>query len=170
MFRHYRCLIASLFLISLLLAPAASSQQQSYPGLIGVGISDGSEGARNRMFVDLGKVFRPDGVPLGAGGITADAQILFFDIRPVPAWAPPIDDPAAFQPDWSGTYHLAFTGQADVSSAGDPVTIPNKTYDATSNITIADVIVPSGTGVLILKFSNTKRTAASAANSGFTNL
>jgi len=60
----------------------------------------------------------PDGstaAPVDADGWpTADAQTVLFDVRPIPAWAPPIDDPARFQPDWSGIYHLSFSGQADL--------------------------------------------------------
>ncbi len=152
---------------------------QGFRGQIGVEVEDPGEGSRSRAFVDLGRVFRPwtrlDGstaAPVDANGWpTADAQTVFFDVRPIPAWAPPIDDPAKFQPDWSGTYHLSFNGQA-ILGGYDPsgVSIENQVYDPAANTTTADVIVKLGAGVLSMSFIDTKRTATGAAHAGITNL
>jgi hypothetical protein len=67
---------------------------ETYRGRIGVEIEGGAEGARSRMFVDLGKVFRPftrigggEPTPVDENGWPlSDAQAVFFDIRPVPEW------------------------------------------------------------------------------------
>ncbi|MBI3722200.1 MAG: hypothetical protein HY248_06560, partial [Fimbriimonas ginsengisoli] len=168
--------------VPVLLAASVLAQndlQQDYRGKIGVEIEDAGEGSRSRAFVDLGRVFRPwttpDGsapAPIDANGWpSADAQTVFFDIRPIPAWAPPIDDPEQFQPDWSGTYHLSFNGQATLTGFDAPqVSVANQAYDAASNTTTADVIVNPGAGVLSITFGHTKRTPASAANTGITNV
>ncbi len=161
--------------LALTLAPARA---QTYRGLIGAEIEGGAEGARSRMFVDLGKVFRPFTLPNSSapapadenGWPLSDTQAVFFDIRPIPAWAPPIDDPARFQPDWSGTYRLSFEGQATITNAGESALIANQRYDEATNLTTAEVIVPRETGLLILSFTNTRRTPASAPGSGFRNL
>src|SRR6185369_14078438 len=58
-------------------------------------------------FVDVIKDIRPWGVIGGstsapvdsAGWPTTDAESVPMDSRPIPAWAPPLDDPAAYQPD-----------------------------------------------------------------------
>ena len=71
----------------------------------------------------------------------------------------------------NGTYRLMFNGQADVSLMWAPGEVTHQTYDAASNTTNADVtynLTTSGSVGLILR--NTKRTAASAANTGFSNL
>lgn len=144
-------------------------------GLELVGIGDGS---RSKPFVDAAKTLRPftllataDNAPVDKNGWPmADCQTVIFDIRPFPAWNPPIDDPEKFQPDWSGTYKLSFTGQATVAivEGNNKIAIPK--YDPNTNITTADIVVPSGSGLLILSFTNTKRTASSPSGSGFTHL
>lgn len=157
----------------------AGAAAQNFRGQIGVEIEEAGEGSRSRAFVDLGRVFRPWTLPDGAtaapvdanGWPAADAQTVFFDIRPIPAWAPPIDDPAKFQPDWSGTYHLSFSGQATLSGYdASGVSVENQVYDPAANTTTADVIVKPGAGVLSMTFTGTRRTAASAAQTGITNL
>ena len=164
-------------LVFVLCAGAAAAQ--SFRGQIGVEVEDPGEGSRSRAFVDLGRVFRPWTRPDGAtaapvdanGWPTADAQTVFFDVRPIPAWAPPIDDPAEFQPDWSGTYHLSFSGQATLGGYdASGVSIANQVYDPSANITTADVMVKLGAGVLSITFTNTKRTATSAPHTGITNV
>ena len=157
----------------------AGAAAQNFRGQIGVEIEEAGEGSRSRAFVDLGRVFRPWTLPDGAtaapidadGWPTADAQTVFFDVRPIPAWAPPIDDPARFQPDWSGTYHLSFSGQANLSGYdASGVSIKNQVYNSAANRTSADVIVKLGAGVLSMTFTNTKPTATSAVHTGITNL
>ncbi len=105
-----------------------------------------------------------------SGWPTSDCQTVFFDIRPFPAWNPPIDDPEKFQPDWSGTYKLSLTGKATLGIGEGNNTISNQTYDAGTNTTTADVLVPRGSGLLIVTFSKTKRTASSSEGSGFSDL
>ena len=174
------CLAAALLTLTLSCAarPAAPPAPTN-TGKIGVELEPPTDGSRTRAFVDYGKCFRPfqtlDGksdAPTDAAGYpTTDGKAVFFDIRPVPAWNPPIDDPAAFQPDWSGTYHLSFTGQAVVAPVEAPnVAVAHQAYDPAANVTRADVVVSKGTGLLVLAFSNTKRTPSSTTNSGITGL
>jgi fibronectin type 3 domain-containing protein len=72
--------------------------------------------------------------------------------------------------EFGGTYKLTFTGQAAVSVMWCGGGIANKTYDAATNITTADVTFTeaASTGSCGLIFLNTKRTASSATGSGFT--
>src|SRR5262249_34164160 len=46
----------------------------------------------------------------------------------------------------------------------------NQKYDSQTNTTTADVEVPKGSGLLVLRFTNTKRNASSPSGSGFTHL
>ncbi|MBC8160297.1 MAG: fibronectin type III domain-containing protein [Roseiflexaceae bacterium] len=165
-------------LLSALGTPATPASAATYPGKIGVGLE--GIGGRGLEFVDAAKTLRPfetiDGsgpAPTDASGYpTSDARTVFFDMRPTFAWAPPTDDPEAYQIDVSGTYKLSFTGQADLSlgEGGAAIIISNKSYNSGSNITTADVTLPPGNALLIMNFANTKRTAASATNSGITNV
>ncbi|MCX9155493.1 hypothetical protein OPU71_05075 [Niveibacterium sp. 24ML] len=71
----------------------------------------------------------------------------------------------------NGTYKLVFNGQADVSLMWVGGTVSNKVYDAASNTTTADVTyAANATGSVGIILKNTKRTANSAVNSGFTNM
>lgn len=168
------CLIASTF--SGIFVSPASVQAATYPGKIGVGLE--GIGGRGLEFVDAAKTLRPfekiDGsgaAPTDADGYpTTDARTVFFDLRPTFAWAPPIDDPEAYQVNVSGTYKLSFRGQADLSIAEDAasITITNKTYNSGTNTTTADVTLPTGKALLAMNFANTKRTATSAVNTGIT--
>ena len=105
-------------------------------------------------------LWHQDGVRAFLGSVVRDraaAEDLFQEVslalwesfptydatRPFGAWAPPIDDPNRFQPDWSGTYHLAFTGQAVIgSSDASQFRIENQRFDPATNKTTADVLVP----------------------------
>lgn len=70
-----------------------------------------------------------------------------------------------------GTYKLVFNGQADVSLSWADASIANKTYNATSNTTTADLIYRStGGNGLLLSFRNTRRTSSGALNGGLTNI
>jgi hypothetical protein len=145
---------------------------------IGIELDGIGDGSRCKPFVDVAKTLRPftilgkaDPAPTDTSGWpTADCQTVFFDIRPFPAWNPPIDDPDKFQPDWSGTYKLALTGQATVRIVEGNNKVANQKYEPATNTTTADVVVSPGSGLLVVSFSNTKRTAASPAGSGFTHL
>jgi hypothetical protein len=152
---------------------------QPWPNLVGAGLSDGLEGGRGRMFVDVAKGHRPmvnpatgKAAPVDENGWpTTDASTVFFDIRPVPAWAPPIDDPDQFQPDWSGVYKLSFRGQAELGGYDrSSIRVENQAYDPETNMTRADVRVDPGAGLLTMLFSNTRRTAESEAGTGITDV
>jgi hypothetical protein len=170
----YLCFAAILAAIAV---PAQPARAGTYPGKIGVGLE--GIGGRGLEFVDAAKTLRPweliggGAAPKDASGWpTSDARTVFFDMRPTFAWAPPIDDPDAYQINVSGTYKLSFTGQADLSAAEDAasVTIANKSYNATTNTSTADITLASGKALLVINFSNTRRTAASATNTGITNV
>lgn len=72
----------------------------------------------------------------------------------------------------NGTYKLSFNGQADLSSLfGYPATFSKKVYDSATNTTTAEVTYAvTGNSSVGLVFRNTKRTATSAVNTGFTNV
>ncbi len=173
----FRSLVFRSLLWSCVVAGAACGQ--GWPGLIGAGIGDGLEGSRSKMFVDVARGHRPmrelgkaTAAPVDENGWpTADASTVLFDIRPVPAWAPPIDDPEQSQPDWSGTYRLSFQGQADLQGYDRSlIHIQNPVYDAETNTTRADCIIDPGLGLFGIEFANTRRTPDSEAGTGFTNL
>ncbi len=167
-------MIRKLFLIASAAAALPLLPAQQYRGSIGGEVEIG-EGNRSRAFTDLAKTFRPfdSSTPVdSAGWPAADFDMLFFDIRPVAAWfgADRIDDPENYVPDWSGTYKLSFQGQATIAASFDPATISNQQYDAATNTTTADVILPSGTATFSLKFTATQRDPGGATNTGVTNL
>ena len=148
---------------------------------IGVELDGVGDGDRARPFVDLAKTLRPWTLPDSQkdaptdtqGWPTTDAQTVLFDIRPFGAWFGPdqIDDPARFQPDWSGTYHLFFHGQAQIRfGEGAPCTLSGLRYDVAANTTRAELHVPKGVGLLALRFSDTRRTPSSPLHSGLTGL
>ena len=103
---------------------------------------------------------------------TSDATLL-FDYRVNQPWNGP--DPNAVAPSLVGTYHLSFTGQATISQEypgfSTPFTVQNQTYDAATNTTAADLVVPatSTSDFFGITFSNTMATAGSAADTGFSN-
>jgi hypothetical protein len=157
----------------------ACAQAQPWPDLIGAGLSDGLEGSRIKMFVDVAKGHRPmrkltanEDAPVDEHGWpTCDASTVLFDIRPVPAWAPPIDDPDQFQPDWSGTYHLSFHGQADLRGYdSSSIHISELTFDPETNTTTAEVVIDPGAGLFQLSFADTRRTPDAEKDTGFTDL
>jgi hypothetical protein len=101
------------------------------------------------------------GLPVGGvdefGWPTADASTVVFS-----------GDAA----DFNGTYTLIFEGQADVSLLWTPGTVANKTWDAATNTTRADVtyaMTPSNRSVGLV-FRNTRRTPSSPLGSGFRNV
>lgn len=75
-------------------------------------------------------------------------------------------------PQVNGTYKLIFNGQADVSLLWVGGTVADKVYDSATNTTTADVTFAAvdERNSLGLVLRNTKRTATSAINTGFTNL
>jgi hypothetical protein len=156
-----------------------AAAQDTFPDKVGTDLDFPGDGCRSKTFIDLGRSFRGwmqvdsmNPAPIDEHDWpTTDAKTVLFDIRPFPAWAPPIDDPDAFQPDWSGTYKMSFHGQATMEFV--EVTTPqiaNQKYDPATNITTADLIIPKGTGLCSIAFKQTKRTAYAAAGTGITGL
>jgi hypothetical protein len=86
-----------------------------------------------------------------SGNPTVDARIMFV------AGSGP--GPSAVI---AGTYKLSFNGQADLNVDG--ATISNKTYNASANVTTADVNVPSSGPNYQLELTNTWRNAAHTAD------
>ena len=170
--------------LSLLFCSLTHSRQTlaapPYAPKLGVDLDGISDGSREKPFVDLAKTIRPwacvgggdKPVPLDAKQWPkTDAATVLFDIRPAFAWAPPIDDPDAFQPDWSGTYHVSFDGKADLKIVeGTGCRVEKPTYSTAKNRSQAELVVPKGTGVLVVSFTKTKRDPKSKENSGITNL
>jgi hypothetical protein len=149
----------------------------TYPGKVGVGISMGA----NLPFVDAAKTLRAfenaDRTPAATdsqGWPTTDAMTVLWDMRPVAAWFGTIDDPEWHIPDVSGTYKCSFNGQATLSVFQGNFFTANQVYDSATNTTTFDLTVPAGAdalnNVVFISFTNTKRTAGSAVNTGFTNL
>src|SRR5256885_7739306 len=97
--------VAPIIAFVLLVLSIASAWAQTFAGKIGT-----EAGERSSAFIDLGKVHRPfqliDGsaaTPYDSNGWPmSDGFTVLMDLRPVYAWAPPIDDPQALQPDVDG--------------------------------------------------------------------
>ncbi|NJO68023.1 MAG: hypothetical protein HC830_00975, partial [Bacteroidetes bacterium] len=101
----------------------------------------------------------------------SDFGVIVFDMRPCCPWVGSVDDPYSFVPGlMSGTYKLSFKGKANVTSSGDPVELLNKVYDENSNLTTMDLVVQRDNWLVNLTFSNTQLTAASAVNTGVTDI
>jgi hypothetical protein len=161
------------------------------PGVVGekLGVDLGGVGDRGLEFVDVALTLRrwetldADACPTedaacryapldAADWPTTDARTVFFDKRPFGAWwsrdqadCPQCQD-GDFQIDVSGTYRLAFTGQATLRAAEGAVEVQNQVYDAASNTTTADVVVKPGQGLLFVEFVDTRRTPESETNTG----
>ncbi|MBN9503253.1 MAG: hypothetical protein J0H02_15865 [Armatimonadetes bacterium] len=144
------------------LALLAFPPQTSYRDKIGVGLE--GIGSRGLEFVDVMKTTRPLEKPSGGpakidanGWPLEDFKLVAFDMRPVMAWAPPMDDPEGYQMDVSGSYSLSFKGKADLTIAGDSpdFKIANKKYDPAQNLTTADLICPKGKALMVVTFQNT---------------
>jgi hypothetical protein len=108
-----------------------------------------------------------DGWPL------RDFRLLLMDNRPVAEWADAIDDPEEYRVDFSGTYQGSFKGEAEIFNIGGPWSLENQVYDAPSNTTAFDLVIGApgdNHGLVIMNFVNTKKTAASATNTGISDL
>ena len=174
-------LLAALWFLALFAMAAKVSAQdnQLYPDKIGVDLDGLGDGDRGKPMVDIARTLRgwtqvsgTSPAPLDEHGWpTSDAATVLFDVRPFPAWSPPIDDPAAFQADWSGTYKMSFQGQAVIELREDKnLQVLNQSYDPATNLTTADLVVPKGVGLLSISFTQTKRAAEAPAGSGITRL
>ena len=163
------------------LASGSTAWSQTYPTQIGAESSDRPTGFID-AFKDQGRLATNSSgaaVPTDANGNPlSDATVVIFDDRPVPAWAPPIDDPAQYQPNMSGTYTMSFTGQAVLGSvAGNPtLKFSNQSYSSATNTTTVNVNLPggpsyaAGPALMVISFTNTQLTASSGTNTGIANL
>lgn len=155
--------------------------QTTFPNQIGTEASDRPTGFID-AFKDQGRlVVDNSGNPVPTdvnGNPLSDGVVVVFDDRPTFAWAPPIDDPAQYQPDCSGLYTISFTGQATLANVvGNPVlTFSNQTYNQATNTTTVNVLMPGGQAyadgpaLMVISFTDTKLTPSSAVNTGFANL
>jgi len=172
------------FIASFALAALAGSStllSQTYPTQIGAESSDRPTGFID-AFKNQGRLTQNssgDPVPTDASGNPlSDGIVVVFDDRPVPAWAPPIDDPSQNQPNMSGTYTMSFTGQAVLSSVptNPTLTFSNQQYDAATNTTTVNVYLPggptyaNGPALMVISFTNTQLTPTSGTNTGIANL
>ncbi len=109
------------------------------------------------------------------GWPTSDFGVL-MDNRYVFEWFPTATniDPKKYSTNIGGTWKLSFNGIATVTGLYDTedVSVSNQVYTASTNTTTVDVKVgnPSGGVFFKLQFTNTKRTAKSAAGTGLTNV
>lgn len=158
-------------LFALVIVLSIQVKAQTWPGKIGIGL--GGIGGVAMEFADVAKTMRGfDGATLDANGYPMnDFQIVVFDARPCCPWLGSVDDPTGFVPKlMAGVYKMKFNGKAVITPQAPGITIRNQTYDESSNTTSAEVVVPQGNWLVILNFSQTQRTAASAANTGITGI
>jgi hypothetical protein len=108
------------------------------------------------------------------GWPTSDFELVLMDGRPVAEWTGAIDDPEQYRVDYSGTYAARFTGQATIVAQGTAVSIRNQAYDPATNTTSFELAVGgsgmANHGLVILRFTNTKREQTSAAGTGIRRL
>ncbi|AMV40734.1 hypothetical protein [Planctomyces sp. SH-PL62] len=171
--------IAAGLAVAAVAAVDARAQSAPHAKKVGVELDGVGDGGRARPFVDLARTLRgwtkiqgEGPAPTDAKGWpTTDARTVLFDIRPVFAWAPPIDDPEAYQPDWSGPYPFAFHGRAEVAVAEGPgCRVEMVKYDEPSNTTTGRIVVPRECGILVVSFTKTRRDAEAPEGSGITAL
>ncbi|MGA2888236.1 MAG: sugar-binding protein [Terracidiphilus sp.] len=155
--------------------------QTIFPGQIGVEVADRPTGFVD-AFKDQGRLFiGSSGNPVATdanGNPLSDGIAVVFDDRPVPEWLGFADDPAAYQPDMSGTYQVSFQGQATLSNvSGAPTLIfANQTYNAATNTTTVSVTMPGGPtyadgpALMEISFTNTQLTPSSGTNTGIASL
>lgn len=100
------------------------------------------------------------------GWPTIDVEYI-ADFRPVAEWAGSIDDPEEYRIDIIGTWKCAFQGESMISSWG--ANVENVLYDDLTGITRFDLVIsPTASGIIGIRFSETRRTPTSEINTGFT--
>jgi len=116
-------------------------------------------------------------VPVDASGWPlSDCSSVMFDMRAVPAWAPPLDDPWGWSPPVNGTYWFNLTGKATVTEEpGSYGVVSGVTFDEATWTTAGFITMPlatpaTQTNLMVLVFTNTQRSAAAPPGSGFTGL
>ncbi|MDG3007870.1 hypothetical protein [Paludisphaera mucosa] len=157
----------------------AIAQPTPHAKQVGVELDGLGDGGRARPFVDLAKTLRgwmkaqgEGDAPVDAKGWpTTDARTVLFDVRPAFAWAPPIDDPDAYQPDWGGSYPFTLQGRAEVAIAEGPgCRVEGVRYDAKTNATTGRIVVPKACGILVVSFTKTRRDPKASEGSGISGL
>ena len=103
----------------------------------------------------------------------SDFEYIFSDARRNMPWDGP--DFNGKQTDESGTYHLSFTGQATLQVGTDvdsptAVSFQNVNYDASTNTTTADVVVPKNHWLMSINFVQTQRQPGDTPGNGITNI
>jgi len=120
----------------------------------------------------LGGWIEPTSADVDADGWPkTDAQWV-VDYRPVAEWSGSIDDPQQYRIDRSGTYKCTFTGQATLNHIEGPFTIANQVYNSGTNTTTFDIVIGAPGpqhGLIVMTFTNTKRTPTSPTGNGLTN-
>ena len=107
-----------------------------------------------------------------SGDPESDAAFV-VDLRVNQPWNGP--DPAATPLNLSGTYNLSFNGQAiiqpEYQGFSTPFTVQNQSYNASTNTTTAQLVVPTSnySDFFGVSFLNTQATATSPINTGFSN-
>ncbi len=138
------------------------TQRQAHRSEPMLGINVEGIGGRGLEFIDVMRTSRAWEKPDGSGPAKMDehgwpledARTVAFDMRPAMAWAPPMDDPAKFQIDVSGTYTLRFKGKATITSG--EATVAPATFDEKTQTNVVSVTLPKGAGLLVLTFSHTE--------------
>ncbi len=148
-------------------AEVTAMPQSSSPGPtpLGINVEFPYDFAVGQPFADLLKSGRTPGLPGQA--LSGNA--------PLDPLGMPLSDFEVFladnMPNLGGTYKLLFSGQATILVQLTPGVILNQIYNSVSNITTADVILPSvPLQSLSLRFKNTQRTPGASTNSGLTGL
>lgn len=100
----------------------------------------------------------------------SDFEFIFLDARRNMPWDGP--DFNGVHRNFSGVYHLAFTGQAKLVSLEDPnaLVFQNVVYNASTNVTTAAVVLQPNHWLAAIGFTNTKRNPTDAPGNGITNV
>lgn len=157
-----KCGFLCLFLLSF---PLLSPAQERYNLGISVSANAYNERAWTDMFKSDARVWNvgtSSDAPVDSNGMPlSDCDIFIFDGN--------FAQNNLRMSSIRGTYRLSFTGQATVSA---PWTggIQNVQYTAGTNTTTANLVITSDLPSILLRFENTRRTAASALHSGVTDL
>lgn len=135
---------------------------------IGININSALDWDSNRAFADVMKTARNWAQPGSNGDVPLALSALDQD-----AW--PKQDAEIVM--WhgieqmQGSYDLSFSGQATLSTGWGNARLENLSYDASSNTSHAKLVYLSTDGSgLLLKFSNSKRSADAAPGSGISQL
>lgn len=131
---------------------------------IGINVGSALDWETNRVFADVMKTSRNWRDTTSSYELTTlDADGWPQQDAAIPVWHG-IDQ-------MHGTYALSFTGQATIATQWGSATVTDQAYDTNTNQTTAKLVYTSTDGPgLQLLFTNTRRTAGSATNTGITNV